>query len=40
MVKAGAAQDENDLRYWLALTLVKDIGPVTAKRLLSSLASP
>lgn len=31
---------EADLRYWLALTFIRDIGPVTAKRLLSSFASP
>ncbi len=30
----------DDLKYWLALTLIKDIGPVTAKRLLSALGTP
>lgn len=30
----------DDLRYWLALTFVKDIGPVTAKKLLSAFHSP
>jgi DNA processing protein len=30
----------DDLKYWLALTSVKDIGPVIAKRLLSALRSP
>ncbi len=40
MARGEAAPQEDDLRYWLALTVVKDIGPMTAKRLLSSLASP
>jgi DNA processing protein len=30
----------DDLKYWLALTLIKDIGPVTAKRLLSAFRTP
>ncbi len=30
----------DDLKYWLALTLTKDIGPVTAKRLLSAFRTP
>lgn len=30
----------DDLKYWLALTRIKDIGPVTAKRLLSALGTP
>lgn len=30
----------NDLKYWLALSLVKDIGPVTIKKLLSVFCSP
>ncbi|MDI6800692.1 MAG: DNA-processing protein DprA [Thermodesulfovibrionales bacterium] len=31
---------DNDLKYWLALSFIKDIGPVTIKRLLSAFHSP
>ncbi len=31
---------KDDLKYWLALSLVKDIGPVTIKKLLSVFRSP
>jgi DNA processing protein len=30
----------DDLKYWLALTFIKDIGPITAKRLLSAFRTP
>jgi DNA processing protein len=30
----------DDLKYWLALSLVKDVGPVTIKKLLSVFRSP
>ena len=30
----------NDLKYWLALSFIEDIGPVTTKRLLSAFHSP
>lgn len=30
----------NDLKYWLALSSVKDVGPITIKRLLSVFHSP
>lgn len=30
----------NDLKYWIALTFIKEIGPVTAKRLLSVFRMP
>jgi DNA processing protein len=30
----------DDLKYWLALSFVKDIGPVTFKKLLSAFSSP
>ena len=30
----------DDLRYWLALSFVKDIGPITAKKLLSAFHTP
>jgi DNA processing protein len=32
--------DSDDLRYWIALTLINDIGPVSAKRLLSAFRTP
>lgn len=31
--------NNNDLRYWLALSFINDIGPVTAKRLLADRKS-
>ena len=31
---------DDDLKYWLALSFVKDIGPVTIKKLLSAFKSP
>lgn len=30
----------DDLRYWLALSFIKDVGPITIKRLLSVFHSP
>lgn len=30
----------DDLKYWLALSFIKDVGPVTIKRLLSAFHSP
>ena len=30
----------DDLRYWLALTFVRDIGPITVKKLLSIFRTP
>jgi len=33
-------KDYDKLRYWLALSLAKDIGPITAKKLLSAFHSP
>ncbi|HAK88932.1 MAG: DNA protecting protein DprA [Nitrospirae bacterium GWB2_47_37] len=32
--------DSDDLKYWLALSLIDDVGPVTARRLLSAFRSP
>jgi len=32
--------DRDDLRYWIALNLAKDIGPITAKKLLSAFHTP
>jgi DNA processing protein len=33
-------KDYDNLRYWLALSFVKDIGPITAKKLLAAFHSP
>ncbi|MCL4490297.1 MAG: DNA-processing protein DprA [Nitrospirae bacterium] len=40
MRKQTLSGQDNDLRYLLALSFIKDIGPVTAKRLLSAFRSP
>ena len=40
MKKTVKHHNGDELRYWLALTFIKDIGPVTCKRLLSAFGSP
>ncbi|HSB52155.1 MAG TPA: DNA-processing protein DprA [Dissulfurispiraceae bacterium] len=40
MAEDGSLQPAGDLRYWVALTTLNDIGPVTAKRLLAAFGSP
>lgn len=32
--------DRDDIKYWLALSFIDDVGPVTARRLLSAFRSP
>lgn len=40
MKKQTSSRTNDDLKYWLALTFIKDVGPITAKRLLSTFHSP
>lgn len=40
MKKTAKHHNGDDLKYWLALNFIKDIGPVTCKRLLSVFSSP
>lgn len=35
-----SSSDNDDVKYWLALSFIKDIGPITVKRLLSVFHSP
>ncbi len=39
-MKQGKTVDTSDLRYWLALINVRDIGPASIKRLLAAFKSP
>lgn len=38
--QAQSTHTDEDLKHWLALTFIKDVGPITTKRLLSALHSP